>query len=66
MVFQTYKLTPWHIETGTSIPKSQELFSNCYPEPNQTNSSCWQLFLQNLLKYYLTIYAYVLQEVSSL
>ena len=38
-------LTPWFVEPGGSIPYSQGLSNNPYPEPNQPNSSYCYLFL---------------------
>ena len=38
-------LTPWLMEPGGSMPHSQGLSSNSYPEPNQPNTSYWYLFL---------------------
>ena len=32
-------LTPWLMEPGGSMPHSQALTNNRYPEPNQPNSS---------------------------
>ena len=41
------------MEPGGSIPHSQGLSNNPYPEPNQPNSSYWHLFpvvwLQNII-----------------
>ena len=31
-------LTPWLMEPGSSMPHSQGLSNNSYPEPNQPNS----------------------------
>jgi hypothetical protein len=31
--------TQWHMEPGVSMPHSQGLFNNPYPESNQPNSS---------------------------
>ena len=32
------QLTPWLMEPGGSLPHSQGLSNNSYPEPNQPNS----------------------------
>ena len=37
LVGVTKKLTPWLMEPGGSIPHSQGLSNNSYPEPNQPN-----------------------------
>ena len=37
------------MEIGGSMPHSQGLSNNPYPEPNQSNSSYWYLFLQDKL-----------------
>ena len=42
----TNLLTPWLMEPGGSMPHSQGLFNNSYPEPNQPNSPHWYLSLQ--------------------
>ena len=34
-----YFLTPWFLKPRGSMPHSQVLFNNSYPEPNQPNSS---------------------------
>ena len=34
-----YILTPWLMEPGGSVPHSQGLSNNPYPEPNHPNSS---------------------------
>ena len=36
-------LTPWLMELGGSMPHSQGLSNNPYPEPNQPNSPYWYL-----------------------
>ena len=38
-------ITPSAVEPGVSIPQSQGLSNNPYPEPNQPSSSYWLLFL---------------------
>jgi hypothetical protein len=37
---------PWLMEPGGSMPHSQDLSNNPYPEPNQPNSPHWYLSLQ--------------------
>ena len=37
------------MQPGGSMPHSQGLYNNPYPEPNQTNSSYWCLFLRSIL-----------------
>ena len=37
-IFNNNELTPWLMETGGSMPHSQGLSNNSYPEPNQPNS----------------------------
>ena len=39
-------LTPWLMEPGRSMPHSQGLSNNSYPEPNQPNYPHWYLSLQ--------------------
>ena len=39
------KLIPLIMKTGDSMPHSQGLSNNPYPEPNQPNSSYWYIFL---------------------
>ena len=41
-----YILTPWLMEPGGSMPHSQGLSNNSYPELNQPNSPHWYLSLQ--------------------
>ena len=42
---QATTLILWLMEPRGSMPHSQGLSNNPYPEPNQPNSSCWRLFL---------------------
>ena len=44
LVDLSYELTPWHKEPGGSMPHSQGLSNNPYPDSNQPDSSHWQLF----------------------
>ena len=44
-VSHSIKLTPLLMEPGDSMPHSQGLVSNPYPESNQPNSSFWYPFL---------------------
>ena len=43
---QTYRLATWLMEPGGSMPHSQGLSNNTFPEPNQPNSPHWYLSLQ--------------------
>ena len=36
ILFTLYSLTPWLMEPGGSMPHSQALSNNSYPEPNQS------------------------------
>ena len=40
-----HQLTPWLMEPGGSMPHSQVISNNPYPEPNQSNLSYPHLFL---------------------
>ena len=53
----TLILTPWLKKPVGSMPHSQGLFNNPYPEPNQPNSPHWHLSLQGPFQYCPPIYA---------
>ena len=54
------------MEPGGSIPHSQGLSSNPYPEPNQPNSSYWHLFFKIIIILIIIITTYYLHGLWNL
>ena len=56
-VYLINQLTPWLMEPGGSMPHSQGLSNNSYPEANQPSSPHWYISLQGPFKYCPPVYA---------